>query len=198
MFVGTDFMLDFTAAPNPATWWKSKWQPDPLTLSRLGLAHSWLDPAFNVPWLLGSHGSFGCDDAEEFGNLVWFLQGIGIALDTISYCNEGKVSRQAWNGVGVWISSVWGAANFGLAVTSAVKTGAADRAGAAAGVLGSIPGFLKWMAVYPGRGTPVGAVMVLVLLGLDVVCDGAAAGIAIAQVFKSEEDGALRPAASGQ
>jgi hypothetical protein len=188
-YVGVDFVIDLTAQPNPINYWKDRWKPDPTTFSRLALAHSWLDPVFSIPWLMGSHGSFGCDDADEFGNLVWLLQGIGISVDTVAYWREGKVTRQAFAGAGVWIGSVWGAANLGLSITDAVKRGASDRAGSAVGVLSAIPGVFKWMAVYPGRTTPVGAIMVLALLGLDVVCDGAAAGIAIAEVFASEDDG---------
>jgi len=190
-YVGIDFVIDLTAQPNPTNYWKDRWKPDPTTFSRLALAHTWLDPIFSIPWLMGSQGTFGCDGADEFGNLVWLLQGIGVGLDTVAYWRDGKVTRQDFSiagvNAGVWISSLWGAVNLGLSIAEAVKQGGDDRAGSAAGVLSSIPGVFKWMAVYPGA-TPVGAIMYLILLGLDVVCDASAAGIAIFEVFKSEDE----------
>lgn len=185
-YIGVDFVIDLTAQPNPENYWKDRWKPDATTFSRLALAHAWFEPIFSTPWLLGSHGSFGCDDREEFGNLVWLLQWVGVALDTAAYWREGKVTRESFGGNGVWIHSLWGAVNAGLYITKAVKVGGADRAGSAREVLSAIPGPLKWMSRYPGKSTPVGAIMCLAMLGLDVVCDVSATGIAIAEAFTSE------------
>jgi len=188
VYVATDFIIDLTAQPNPENYWKG-WKPDPTTFSRLALMHAWLEPILSIPWLMGSQGSFGCDDSEEFGNLVWLLQWIGVALDTVAYWREGKVTRESYGNAGVWIHSLRGAVKLGLRITKAVKVGGADRAGSALEVLNTIPQPLKWMSKYPGRTTPVGAIMCLALLGLDVVCDLSATGIAIAEVFTSENDG---------
>ena len=187
MFVPVDFVLDLTATPNPENYWKNdRWKPNPTTFNRLGLAYSWLGPAFSIPWLMGTRGSFGCDDPKEFGNLVWLLQGaVGAGLDTTAYLWEGRIARRAFSDAGVWVTSIWGAVGLGLSIAQAVKSGDDDRAGSAAGVLSSIPGPFKWMAVYPGRTTPVGAIMNLALLGMDVLCDTSAAGIALYEISQA-------------
>lgn len=187
-YIGVDIVVDLLSSGETALDYKERWKPDPLLFNRMALAHSWLDPIFSIPWLTGSEGGIGCDNANEFENLAWLLQGIGIALDTIAYVKDGKVTRQAYNGWGVYVGSAWGGVNLGLAIAEAVLKGKDDRAESAMIVMSSIPPVFKWVTAKPGPKSQVGAYMILGLLVLDFICDTTASGIAISEIFKDEED----------
>lgn len=165
-------------------------------VNTLALTLGWASWVYSFPWIGPDGGGVGCDTAEDFANLVWILQIIGLGIDTTFWViskvkgQPATIARNSALGAvergGLIVATIWGVANLGLAIAAAVKDGGQDVAGSGEGVLAAIPGACKWftanwfMALTSDISFPV-------LLVLDGVCDTTAMLLSIAKITKSPE-----------
>jgi hypothetical protein len=140
--------------------------------NEFALGTSWWTWLCSVPWLAGEGGSVGCNESEEFNNLVWCLQIIGLGVDTGFFLGTGAILR----GYSPLSTLLWGSTNFGLAIGAAVKDGGTLES--AEGIISTVPGALKFLSE-PAIVELTESGSILALLAIDILCNGTATVMSI-------------------